>query len=218
MKLPAALVLCLALAAPAAAQDLPDLPGLDDLPEPTRYLAGYVSVSGGQALPYGGHWGDKDAGFKASQFAGLAVSKRVDELLSYGLEADYAPSHKNRSVPEMGFRMFALSPFVKASFPSDSAVYYGVLGAGIYQWSSPAYTAGGTRYGSASGSSAGLSLGGGVSYSFLFGTRLGVELRWHHVFNVKGGGLDMGATDTLNAGLTLTYGVWKDRAKPAGGS
>ena len=69
---------------PVRAQNLPDL---GDLPEPARYLAGYVAGGYGRSLPFGGHWGDKDAGFKPSPALSFAASKRIDALLSYGVES-----------------------------------------------------------------------------------------------------------------------------------
>lgn len=210
----AAFLLALLLAAPAAAQNLPDLPDLGDLPPPSRYLAGYVSAGLGWSRPAGGHWGDGDTGFKTSQALSLAVSKRVDELLSYGLETCYGSRYLNRGVEGLQLKMLSLTPFVKASFPEGDTVYYGVLGAGVYQWKQPGYTAGGVRYGSDSGSSGGFNLGGGASYPFWFGTRLALDLRWHHVFNVSGANLDLGSADSLNALFTVSYGVWKKRKTP----
>ncbi len=206
-----ALFLICALGRPGAAQTAA-LPGLEDLPEPTRYLAGYVTAAGGAAVPFSGHWGDKDAGFKPSQAFSLAASKRVDEVLSYGLETGYSLKHQNRTVKAMELRFFSLTPFVRVSFPQENAVYYGILGAGLYQWNQPAYAAAGVRYDSDSGSSAGINLGGGVSYPFWWGTRIGLDLRWHHVFNMKGNNFNLNVADNLNLMLALHYGVWKDRA------
>ncbi|OGR68350.1 MAG: hypothetical protein A2081_02025 [Elusimicrobia bacterium GWC2_61_19] len=201
----------LACARTAGAQGAAGLPGLEDLPEPTRYLAGYVSAGGGWAVPFGGHWGDKDAGFKPSNVFSLAASKRVDELLSYGLETSYSLRHENRVMKDLGLKVFSMGPFAKVSYLEGEKLFYGVLGAGLYQWSQPAFTSGGTRYGSDSGSSAGLSLGGGVAYPFWWGTLLGLDLRWHHIFNMKGSNFNLDSADNLNVMLVLHYGVWKDK-------
>lgn len=209
-----ALLFALAPACPLFGQAAPALPGLEDLPEPTRYLAGYVSAAGGWSVPAGGHWGDSGSGFKPSRIFSLAASKRVDELLGYGLESSYSLRHDNRELKDLRLKIFSLSPFVKVSFPEGNTLYYGILGAGLYQWSQPAFTAEGTRYGSDSGSSAGINLGAGVSYPFWFGTRIGLDLRWHHIFNMKGSNFDLASADNLNAQLVLHYGVWKDKAAP----
>lgn len=208
------LLLVCALARGAAAQTA-GLPGLDDLPEPTRYLAGYVTAAGGPAVPFAGHWGDKDAGFKPSKAFSLAASKRVDEVLSYGLETAYSLKHQNRTSKDLELRLFSFTPFIKVSFPQGETLYYGILGGGLYQWSQPAYTAGGAGHASDSGSSAGVNLGGGVSYPFWWGTRIGLDLRWHHVFNMKGSNFDLNAADNMNVMVALHYGVWKDRAAAA---
>jgi hypothetical protein len=211
-RLAALLLLC---ALPAAAQDLPDLPGLDDvLPEPTRYLAGYINAQYGNATPLGGHWGDKSAGFRTSGALSLSASKRVDEILSYGGEVYYAPGHPSRQYEGLETRVIGLYPFLRASFPSGNKTFYGILGAGVYQWNAPAYTAVGVRFASQSGSSLGMNLGGGVSIPFWWGTRAGADLRWHHIFNMNGTTLDLGSVDTYNVMFSLQYSLWKERKKP----
>ncbi|MDA8131900.1 MAG: hypothetical protein M0011_10405 [Elusimicrobia bacterium] len=207
-------LLFLLLAAPASAQNLPDLPDLGDLPEPTRYLAGYINAGIGKNIPIGGHWGDKTAGFSSSSSFSLSVSKRVDEVLSYGAETFYAGAHKNKASSGLQLRIIALAPFVRASYSEGRRVFYGILGAGVYQWRQPGYTSGGLRFGADSGSSIGLNLGGGVAYPFLFGTMGGLELRWHHIFSVKGASLDLGSADSLNLAFSLQYGVWRDKKSP----
>lgn len=207
------LLACL-LAAPAAAQNLPDLPDLGDLPPPSRYLAGYVSAGFGRSRPAGGHWGDGRSGFKTSPALSFAVSKRVDELLSYGAETVYSGRYLNSGVEGLKVSVLSLTPFIKASFPEGNAVFYGVLGAGVYHWKQSSYTAAGASYGSDSGSSAGFNLGGGASWPFLLGARLALDLRWHHILNLSGANLDLGSADSLNAMLTLNYGVWKSRKTP----
>jgi len=206
--LPALLLACSCL--PAGAQQLP---GLDDLPEPTRYLAGYITGGAGWSMPFGGHWGDKTVGFKTSPVLSLAASKRVDEVLSYGVESFYAQKFVNRGIQGLTVKIFSFTPFVRASFPVGGDTYYGVLGAGIYQWRQGPYTAGGTRYGTDSGSSAGISLGAGGSYPFWWGTMAGLDLRWHHIINMNGSNLKLGAVDTLNIMFAVNYSVWKDKKK-----
>ncbi len=214
MKKAAGLVLfCLcACAGSGAAAPADGLPGLEDLPEPPRYIAGYISGGGGWTLPFGGHWGDKDAGFKSSPAFSLAALKRVDEVLSYGLESSYSLRHENRVMKDLGLKIFSFTPFVRASFPEGDKIYYGVFGAGVYQWTQPAFASGGVRYASDSGSSAGVNLGGGVTYPFWWGTRAGLDLRWHHIFNMKGANFSLNSADNLDIMLVLHYSVWKNRA------
>ncbi len=207
LLLPVLLAFC---ALPARAQDLPDL---GDLPAPTRYLAGYVSGGVGWSLPFGGLWGDKDAGFKPSPVFSLSASKRVDEILSYGIESSYGTGYKHRVLSGLELKIFSLTPFIRASFPQGNNTYYGILGAGVYQWSQPAFTAGGVRYDSDSGSSGGINLGAGVLYPFWWGTRAGLDLRVHHIFNMKGANLSLDSTDSLNITFNVMYGVWKDKKK-----
>ncbi len=214
MRLAAALLLLACLAAPARAQVLPDLPDLGDLPEPSRYLAGYLSAGTGWSRPVGGHWGDGDAGFKTSRTLTVAASRRVDEFLSYGAEASYAGGYASNSSEGLTLKIFSLTPFLRASYPEGNKVFYGILGAGVYQWSSPAYTSGGVRYPSDSGSSGGLNFGGGMGFPFLFGTTAGLDLRWHKIFNMNGASLDLGSADSVNFTFTLQYGVWRNKKTP----
>jgi hypothetical protein len=207
----AAAALLLGLALPAGARDLPDL---GDLPEPPRYLAGGVSAGPGWSLPVGGHWGDGGSGFKASPALVFSAARRVDELLSYGVESFYAPGYVNRSVRDLKLRLFSLTPFLRASYPEGKKVFYGVLGAGVYQWSSPAYTASGVRHPSDSGSSGGINFGGGFSFPFWFGSEGGLDLRWHKIFNVSGSALDLGSADSVNLFFTVRYGVWLRKKGP----
>ena len=208
LKKAAALLLLAFFRLPAAAQDLPDL---GELPEPPRYLAGYVSGGLGWSLPFGGHWGDKDAGFKPSPAFSLAASKRVDEVLSYGVESFYGWRYQDRVLRGMELKIFSLTPFVKASFAEGEKLFYGILGAGVYQWNQPAFASGGLRFGSDSGSSGGINLGAGVSYPFLWETRAGLDLRWHHLFNMKGSSFSLDSADSFNLMFVVSYGVWKDK-------
>lgn len=193
---------------PAGAQNLPDL---DDLPEPKRYLAGYLSGGGGLSLPFGGHWGDGGAGFKPSPFFSLAASRRVDEVLSYGVESAYGWRYAYRVRSGLKLKIFSLAPFVKASFPEGEKLYYGILGAGVYQWNQAPYSTDGVRHGSDSGSSGGVNLGGGFTSPFWWGTRAGLDLRWHHIFNMKGASLSLDAVDNFNVMFSVTCGVWKNK-------
>ena len=70
------LLFCSAL--PVGAQNLPNLPDLGELPEPTRYLAGYVAGGYGWSLPFGGHWGDRNDGFKPSP---TLIQRTIDILM-----------------------------------------------------------------------------------------------------------------------------------------
>lgn len=213
MRAALAALLLLAPAAALAQQAAGGLPGLEDLPAPPRYIAGYVTGGGGLSAPFGGHWGDKDAGFNRSPFYSLAASKRVDETLSYGLETSYATGYGQRKLAGMNVRIFSLTPFIKASFPDNDRIFYGILGAGVYQWTQPAFSSAGTGYASSSGSSGGLNLGGGVTYPFWWGTRAGLDLRWHHIFNMKGTNFNLDSAENIVATLTLQWSVWKESHK-----
>lgn len=172
----------------------------------TRFYRYYYAFGGGAAFPFGGHWGDTDAGFKPGPAFTLAGAKKVDDTLSYGLEASYGPGHKNRSIPEMRVRIFSFTPFLRAAYQGSGKTYYGILGAGIYHWTQPSFSAGGKEFTSGSGSSFGVNMGGGVVYPFWDAVQLGFELRWHHIFTMQGENFDVNLADNLVPSVFFIYG------------
>lgn len=173
--------------------------------QPRRVYRYYGLLSGGVSLPFGAHWGDADSGFKASPDFAAAGAKKVDDTLSYGLEASYSSGHRNRTVRGMKVRLFSFTPFLRVASQSGEKTWYGILGAGIYHWSRPSYTAG-ESFASDSGSSLGINMGGGVVFPFWDALRLGLDLRWHHIFNVQGGQLDVGLANNIVPSAFLVYG------------
>lgn len=172
----------------------------------TRFHRYYYVFGGGAAFPIGGHWGDRDAGFKPAPAFTFAGAKKVDDALSYGLEASYVPGHKNRSMPEMGVRVFSFTPFLRAAYQGEEKTFYGILGAGIYHWTQPPFMAGGKEFASDSGSSFGVNMGGGVVYPFWDAVQLGLELRWHHIFTMQGENFDVKLANNLVPSVFFAYG------------
>ncbi|MFA6435467.1 MAG: hypothetical protein WCW52_12315 [Elusimicrobiales bacterium] len=181
------------------------LPGMA-VPEPPRFSRYYFILGGGAAIPFGGHWGDTDAGFKPSPAITAAGAKKANEMLSYGLEASCLTGHKSRSVPEMKLRIVSFTPFLRASYQGSGKTYYGMLGAGIYSWTQPAFSAGGADHASDSGSSFGVNMGGGVVYPLWDGLQLGLDLRWHHIFTMRGENFDVRSADNLVPSVFCVYG------------
>lgn len=181
------------------------LPGMEASPAP-RFSRYYFVLGGGAVFPFGGHWGDADAGFKPSPSFTIAAARKVDETLSYGLETSYDAGHKNRSVPEMEVRIVSLTPFLRASRQGEGKTYYGILGAGVYNWTQPAFSAGGAGFDADSGSSFGINMGGGVVFPFVDAVQLGLDLRWHHLFTMRGENFDVGPADNLTPSVFFAYG------------
>jgi opacity protein-like surface antigen len=171
-----------------------------------RFHRCYYAFGGGAAFPFGGHWGDADAGFKPASAFTFAGARKVDDTLSYGLEASYGPGHKNRNVKGMKLRVFSFTPFLRAAYGGEDKTFYGLVGAGVYHWTQPALSAGGSDFSSDSGSSLGFNMGGGVIYPFWSEVKLAVDLRWHHIFSIQGDNLDMGSANNLVPSLFLLYG------------
>jgi hypothetical protein len=171
-----------------------------------RYHRYYYALGGGAAVPFGGHWGDGGVGFKASAAITLSGARKVDDTLSYGLEASYAPCHKNQGIRDMKLRVLSLTPFLRAAYLDEGKTFYALLGAGIYHWTQPSLAAGGAEAASDSGSSPGFNIGGGILYPFRGDLQLGLDLRWHHIFSIRGDNLDTGAADNLVPSVLFTYG------------
>ncbi len=205
----AALALLLCFTAGAAAAQGPAVPiggGRTYSPMVSRYFPYYFSLGGAAAIPVGGHWGDGSAGFRASPALSLAGAKKVDDVLSYGVETAYSFGHKNAGIGALLVRVFSLTPFFRVSSPGKSRTYYGLLGAGIYHWTQPSFSAGAADYASDSGSGFGLTMGGGVAFPFRGSFKIGAELRWHHIFTMKGDNFNVGIANNLAPSVLLLYG------------
>ncbi len=203
------LTLLLFFAACAASAQAPAVPiggGRTYAPMASRYSSYYFSLGGAAAVPVGGHWGDGAAGFRVSPAFSLAGAKKVDDVLSYGVETAYNFGHKNAGVGALRVRVFSLTPFFRVSSPAADRTYYALLGAGIYHWTQPSFSAGATDYESDSGSSFGLTMGGGAVFPLRGSLKLGAELRWHHIFTMKGDNFHVGIANNLAPSVLLLYG------------
>ena len=214
MKKKALLFVC-ALLAPVCAraqyETPPYQPPVEEAPKEmikqVRRVYPYSGIIGaGASLPFGGHWGDTGAGFKYSPDFTFAGAKRADDTLSYGLETSYSSGHRNKTVRDMRVRIFSFTPFLRVASPGGEKTWFGILGAGVYHWNRASYSAAGEGFGSDSGSSLGINMGGGVVYPFWDACQLGFELRWHHIFNVQGDQLDVGLVNNIVPSAFLAYG------------
>jgi hypothetical protein len=188
------LVFIFALSGASSAQELP------------YYSRYYYSFGAGAAVPFGGHWGDGGVGFKAGPAFSLAAAKKVDEIVSYGVETAYSFGHRNRDVSAIDLRLFSLTPFLRAACQAAGRTYYGILGGGIYHWTQPSFNAGGADFDSDSGSSFGFNMGGGAILPLRGAWQLGLELRWHHIFSVKGDHFDVNLANNLSPSVLVFHG------------
>ena len=106
----------------------------------------------------------------------------------------------------MRVRIFSFTPFLRVASLRGKTTWFGVVGAGIYHWSRPSYSAAGESFPSDSGSSLGINMGGGATRPFLDAWQLGVDLRWHHIFSVQGDQLDVGLVNNIVPSVFFTYG------------
>ena len=199
-----AAALLLACAGAAAAADLPGVPG--GLREPGA--AGWLTFGAGLAIPAGGHWGDTGSGFKPSGAVSAAVARKLDDTYSWGVDGSCAFAHRYRKDGSFRVGLGSLEPFYRITVPRGSWRLYGLFGAGLYFWR----TAAPLPADSGSGSSAGFSLGFGGARRLTGGLDGGFELRWHHILDMDGPGLDLGAAD--NVALMLTVSVPTPKRTP----
>ena len=187
-------------ALPAAAEWLPGIPAR---PRSERGVAGHISAGLGASVPFGGHWGDSTAGFKPSPALSLSVSKRVDEIFSYGLDSFHAWHQVNRAFGGLNLKLTSLTPFIKVSAPEGAGTFYGILGLGVYHWAYPAFTVAGAAQGSDSAWNGGFNLGTGILLPLGGGCRGGLELRWHRILNMRAAAFNLGAVNSLNLTLVV---------------
>ncbi|MBU2574808.1 MAG: hypothetical protein KKH28_12095 [Elusimicrobia bacterium] len=171
-----------------------------------RFYRYYYAVGCGISAPVGGRWGDKDAGFRSSPAWSFAGAKKVDDILSYGIESSYDTGHKHRTLNEMGVRLFSFTPFIRFAHGYGRSAYYAILGAGVYHWSQPAFGSAGTGRPSDSGSSLGVSMGGGAVYPFGGALNFGFDLRWRHIFSVNGANFDADLINNIVPSIMFYYG------------
>ena len=208
------LLLACALLLPAAAraqyryaypEDMEVVEAVQEKPREPRLFRYYYAAGRGVSSPAGGGWGGA-AGFKSSPAWSFALGKKVDGVLSYGVESFYDTAHKSRPLPGLSVRVFSLAPFLRAAVRYGESAYYAAAGAGVYHWSQPAFSASGIRVPSGSGSSLGINLGGGAIYPFGGALRFGVDLRWHHVFSVSGASFDADLINNITPSIMFYYG------------
>ncbi|OGS12043.1 MAG: hypothetical protein A2234_09910 [Elusimicrobia bacterium RIFOXYA2_FULL_58_8] len=208
MKKAGAVLLLLSLPALSAAAG-----GLPGVPQP-GYVAGYFSAGLGSALPFGGHWGDADSGFKPSPALNLSLAKRIDELLSYGIDSVHAWRHENRAAGGLDLKITSLTPFVKVSVAEGDRLYYGLMGLGLYRWSYPSFIAAGTVYSSDAAWNAGFNFGAGILLPFPGNSRAGLELRWHQILNMRSAAFRLGAVNSINLLLVVRGDLPGHAGKP----
>jgi len=198
------LLLALALTLAPLAVRAKALPGVPE----RKSLFGTVYAGGGTAIPLGGHWGDAEAGFKPAPAFMLAGSRPLGELLSAGLELARNYGHEFRGDHQRAINLFSAGPFVRSAVSGADFSFYGVFGTGVYYWDQPSFRSGGAYYPSSSGSAFGFSLGAGLE-RFLGPVNAGLELRWHHIFDMKSRGLDLDSADNLNLMALVSLPIWK---------
>ncbi|KAF0127393.1 MAG: hypothetical protein FD189_140 [Elusimicrobia bacterium] len=163
-------------------------------------------LKGGQAMPFGGDWGDPDVGYKPATAVAFAGWKKVDDRLAWGLEAGLESGHRSRANGALKIDIFHLAPSLRATFPSGVRTWTLLAGAGVFHWKHSAYAAGSSLFDAGSATNFGVSLGAGVKRR-VFGLPLGLEAVWRHLFSMKSDGVgDVGPADNLCLYLSVHFG------------
>lgn len=171
-------------------------------------------IKGGQAMPFGGDWGDSDVGYRPAPAAAFAAWRKVDDGLAWGVEAGLESGHGSRANDSLKVDIFHLAPSLRASFPSGARTWTLLAGAGIFHWKHSAYSAGSSRFDAGSATNFGVSLGAGVKRR-AFGLPLGLEAVWRHLFRMKSEGVgDVGPADNLCLYLSVHFGDPKPVVAP----
>ncbi|MFA5161994.1 MAG: outer membrane beta-barrel protein [Elusimicrobiales bacterium] len=144
----------------------------------------------GYAMPVSGDW---SSNHKGSLNMSLAGAYKFQDMLSAGLELGYDFGHKNKDVSDYKVKVLQLTPFIKADkdveLGGKKVNTYGIFGLGLYRWSTPDYDNGaGTTVAGDSGSKFGFNLGGGAMMEVAPQWKVGLDLRWHHVFGMLDNG------------------------------
>ncbi|MDA8243300.1 MAG: outer membrane beta-barrel protein [Elusimicrobia bacterium] len=143
-----------------------------------------------------------DMGDAVSSSLGLGVSGEylLKDNIKVGLEMGYGFSYDAKGAVKAvdsnyNVKVFNIGPTAKYFITRDKITYYGLVGLGLYHWSSAKL---GNLVASDSGTDFGINLGGGAAYELNKNWTGGLDLRYHSV----GGDLD---SNFVNVGLKLDY-------------
>lgn len=157
-----------------------------------------IFIKPGFSLPVFGHWGDSDCGFKPSLSGSVMFVKDIDEGLSWGIESGYDLPHKNRN-NDIKVSIFNISPILFSWLGIAERKKYVYLGPGIYHWSSPKSSS----FSSSSGTEFGLKVSCGVIKNYSKSFSLGAEIRFEHVFNMKGENFDLNSANVMQFSILV---------------
>ncbi len=156
-----------------------------------------VFVKPGISIPVFGHWGDLDSGFKPSLSGSAMFIKDIDEGLSWGIESGYDLPHKNRN-NNIKVSVFNISPVLFSWLGLAERKKYVYLGPGIYHWSSPKTSS----FSSSSGTEFGLKAAAGILKKYSESLYFGAEIRFEHIFDMKGENFDLNSVNVLQFSIT----------------
>lgn len=144
-----------------------------------------VGIMPGYAIPVvGSDWTDSDTGFKSSFGINAYGDYKLNDKYSAGLDLGYNFGHDNQATSDYSIKMLNVGVhgkmFKDMDIGSRKGKLYGVAGFGVYHWSYDSFAS----VSSDSGSKFGINLGLGYDMEIAAQLTAGLELRYHHIFNM----------------------------------
>lgn len=158
----------------------------------------YLILNYGISIPFYGHFGDKDIGFKPASGFNAGYVKDIDDVVSIGFITSYYQYYKNRDI-DIKIRIFSFTPVIFSWLGLTERNYYVYIGPGIYHWSQPKNI----NFDSSSSTEAGLRFGMGLSKKLFKKFNWGGNIEWNHIFNMKGKNFDMGSGNTISFSISI---------------
>jgi hypothetical protein len=145
---------------------------------------GSVHLLGGYAIPVGGDWGDGTIGFKGSFALAGGGDYQFHEMMAFGVEGGYNFKHEHQTITTWDVKMWYITPYLKGIHKMDNMTFYGIVGGGIYGFNSDATVFGTMTDPDDSTITFGFNMGGGILFVIAENVQAGIDVRWHHAFNV----------------------------------
>ncbi|NLO91395.1 MAG: porin family protein [Elusimicrobia bacterium] len=169
-----------------------------------------VGLLPGLSIPVGGdYWGNSTTGVKSSFALAAYGDYRLNDMFAVGLDIGYDFGHKaQNAVDNERIKILQITPHGKIMKDMDmfgkKGKVYGVLGLGVYNLKYKDDGEDSTDYDDADGKTSitrfGFNLGGGADVEIAQNILLGLEVRWHHVFDA----MDNGSIDNKYAVNNIT--------------
>lgn len=149
---------------------------------------GSISILGGYTIPViGDTWGNSSTGYKGSFALAGAGDYQFHDMMAAGLEGGYNFNHEHQTgIDALDVKMWYLTPYLKIMQKMEQMTFYGILGVGIYRFTTDFSLAGLSLFKDFKDNvtAFGFNVGGGVMFDVSENIQAGIDVRWHHAFEV----------------------------------